>query len=99
MPDCAERAHTRSLTMGSNGNGNGPPELVAYGSAARCLARALVAAFDACDDSEVPLSQLQRVAILEAALLEFDGFGMHLSSLAAVSRLLADIRLAGPSGS
>ena len=71
----------------SNGNGNGWSETVAAtarDAAARCLARALVCGFDACDETGVPLSQLQRVAVLEAALSEFDGFGEHLSTLDTV---------------
>lgn len=63
----------------------------AHGSAARCLARALVLAFDACDEVDIPLSQLQRVSILEAVLLEFDGFGQQLSSLATLRTLFAEL--------
>ena len=48
---------------------------------------------DACEDAGVPLSELQRVTVLETALLEFDGFGAHLASLAAVDRLLRDLRV------
>jgi len=68
-------------------------EATARDAAARCLARALVCAFDACDESGIPLSQLQRVAILEAVLCEFDGLREHLSSLATVSRILGEFGL------
>lgn len=63
----------------------------ARGASARCLALAVVQAFDVCEASGIPLSQLQRVAIVEAVLVEFDGFGDHLSSLASISRLLHDL--------
>jgi hypothetical protein len=81
-------------------NGHAPPETVlatAHSSAARCIARGLVVAFDACDEAEIPLTQLQRATIVEAALLEFDGFGVHVTSLATVSRLLREMRASGPS--
>ncbi len=68
----------------------------AHGSAARCLARALIMAFDTCDQTGIPLSQLQRAAIVEAALLEFDGFRVHASSLATVSRLLGEMQSGDP---
>ncbi len=69
----------------------------AHASAARCIARGLIVAFDACDEAEMPLTQLQRATVVEAALLEFDGFGAHVSSLATVSRLLREMRASGPS--
>jgi hypothetical protein len=74
-------------------NGRGRVEISAMASvaAAERLAAAAVAAFDACDEAGVPLSPTQRIAIIEAALLEFDGFAAHLSSLAGVRRLLGDI--------
>jgi hypothetical protein len=34
---------------------------------------------------------------VEAALVEFDGFGTHVTSLATVSRLLREMRASGPS--
>lgn len=76
-------------------NGNGYEETVvstAHGATARCLARAVVVAFDACEDSDVPLSELQKVAVVEAALREFDGFGTHLASLSFVGQVLRDLR-------
>lgn len=77
-----------------NGNGNGRAEtiaLTAQVASARCLARTIAIAFDACEDAEVPLSELQRVALIEAALLEFDGFGAHLGTLSTVGSLLRDL--------
>jgi hypothetical protein len=88
------------LSIGStNGHETRPGALMdaAHGSAARCIARTLVVSFDACDTSDVPLSQLQRAAILEAALLEFDGFREQMSSLATVSRLIAETWSVDPS--
>jgi hypothetical protein len=82
----------------STTNGNGRSETLvstAHGAAARCLARAVAVAFDACEQSDVPLSELQKVAVIESALLEFDGFGSHLTSLVPLSRLLSDLR-SGP---
>jgi hypothetical protein len=95
-------AHTRCEMSDTNGNGrNGHVSsdalaATAHGASARCLARALVVGFDACDEADIPLSQLQRTAILESVLIEFDGFGRQLSSLAAVSRLLAQLRSEPP---
>jgi len=74
-------------------NGNGRTEtiaLTAHVASARCLARTIAVAFEACEDADVPLSELQRVAIIEAALLEFDGFAAHLGTLASVGSLLRD---------
>jgi hypothetical protein len=84
--------------MGST-NGYGASETImatAHGSAARCIARSLIVAFDACDEADIPLTELQRATIVESALLEFDGFGLQVSSLATVSRLLGDMRASGP---
>jgi hypothetical protein len=75
-----------------NRNGNGSHESLqatVEGAVARCLVRALVVGFDACDDGGMPLSQLQRIALLECALLEFDGLGLHIASLTAVAELLS----------
>ena len=60
----------------------------AHGATARCLARVVTVTLDTCDEGGFPLSELQRVALVEAALLEFDGFGQHLASLVAVGELL-----------
>ncbi len=84
--------------MATNGNGkhvDGGDGLssTTYGAAARCVARVVSNAISACEEADVPLSELQRVTIVEAALLEFDGFGEHLASLNAVDRLLRDLRL------
>ena len=83
--------------MAINGNGkhvttHEDVSSTTYSASARCIARVLARAFDACDDTDIPLSELQRVTVLETALLEFDGFGTHLASLVAVDRLLRDLR-------
>ena len=52
------------------------------------LARAIVLAFEACDEGGVPLSQIQRISVIEAALLEFDGLDDDLRSQASVGQLL-----------
>ena len=52
------------------------------------LARAIVLAFEACDEAGVPLSQVQRISVIEAALLEFDGLDEDLRSQANVRELL-----------
>lgn len=84
--------------MATNGNGRhaDPGDWVSsttYGAAARCIARVVARSLDACDEADVPLSELQRVTIIETALLEFDGFGTHLAGLVTVDRLLRDLRL------
>ena len=63
-----------------------------HAAAARCLARVVAVSLDACDEGGFPLSEVQKVAIVEAALLEFDGFGIQLASLVAVGELLRDLR-------
>jgi hypothetical protein len=74
-----------------NGDGTGEVVLTAHAAAARCLARALAVSFDACDEAGMPLSELQKVVVIEAALLELDGFGLQLGSLVAVGELLRDV--------
>jgi hypothetical protein len=76
----------------TNGDGTGGTvAFTAYAATARCLARAVAGGFDACDDAGLPLSELQKVALFEAALREFDGFGVELTSLVAVGELLRDL--------
>ena len=52
------------------------------------IARAIVLAFETCDESGVPLSQVQRISVIEAALLEFDGIEYDLRVQANVGDLL-----------
>ena len=60
-----------------------------------------MSAFEICEQAGVPLSQLQKVALVEAVLLEFDGLEAHLRSLAAVEEELRGLRaraLSPPNG-
>lgn len=72
-------------------NGKPRTELIvatAKAAAGERLAAAIVAGFDVCAQAGVPLSQLQKIALVEAALLEFDGFEAHLGSVATIDELL-----------
>jgi hypothetical protein len=62
--------------------------LLAQVAAAERFARAIVVAFGLCEESTVPLSDAQKIAVIEAALLEFDGFEAQIRSLASVGELL-----------
>jgi hypothetical protein len=75
-------------------NGDGRPEplvITAQLAAAERLASAIVFAFDVCEESGVPLSQAQKVAVIEAALLEFDGLEASLNSLTSVAALIREL--------
>ena len=76
----------------ANGNRAAETAAVAHVAAAERLARGIVVAFDSCQEVGVPLSDLQKIAVIEAMLLEFDGFSAHLSSLERVGRMLRDLR-------
>jgi hypothetical protein len=83
-------APCKSLRM-TSGNGNGGAKAdwsTARVAAAERFARATVAAIDICDETRAPLSQLQKTALIEAALLEFDGLEAQLASLASIDELL-----------
>jgi hypothetical protein len=88
----------------TSGNGKTRAELAAATAkavAAERLAGAVMGAFDICEQAGVPLSQLQKIALVEAVLLEFDGLEAHLSSLATVEeqlRGLAARELSRPNG-
>jgi hypothetical protein len=72
-------------------NGKLRTELIvstAKAAAAERIAAAIVAGFEVCAQAGVPLSQLQKIALVEAALLEFDGFEAHVGSVAAIDELL-----------
>jgi hypothetical protein len=82
-----------------NGNGrasgvNGDLSIAKVAAAER-FATAVVLGFEVCEDADAPLSQRQKIAVIEAALLEFDGLEAQLRSLASVSELL---RAFGPGG-
>jgi hypothetical protein len=75
-------------------NSNGRPEplvITAQLAAAERLASAIVFAFDVCEEGGVPLSQAQKIAVVEAALLEFDGFEASLESLTSVAALIREL--------
>lgn len=52
----------------------------------------MVVGFAVCEESRIPLTDIQKIAILEAALLEFDGLEGQLDSLADVGELLRSLR-------
>jgi hypothetical protein len=75
-------------------NGHGGSDgavLTAHGAAAKCLARVIAMSIDTCEEANIPLSELQKVTLIEAGLLEFDGFGFQLAALVAVGDLLRDL--------
>jgi hypothetical protein len=75
--------------MSTNGEGRYVTDrCAARVAAAERLARAIVLAFETCDEGGVPLSQVQRVAVIEAGLLEFDGLERDLRSSERVAELL-----------
>jgi hypothetical protein len=63
--------------------------------AAERIARLVVAGFGLCSECGLPLAQQQKVALLTAALLEFDGVSARLEGLQRVERLLSDLRGGG----
>jgi hypothetical protein len=64
---------------------------IAQVASAERIARAVVVAFDSCDEMDVPLTEIQKITMLEAILLEFDGFAAHLRSVASVGQVLRDL--------
>jgi hypothetical protein len=72
-------------------NGNAPVELAAStakAAAAERFAGTIISAFDVGEQVGAPLTQAQKMALLEAALLEFDGLEAQLNSLVAIGELL-----------
>jgi hypothetical protein len=71
---------------------NGPAidsvALTAQVATADRLARAVVTGFDLCCDAQVPLTQLQKIALVKAALLEFDGIEAEASASMAIEAAL-----------
>jgi hypothetical protein len=90
----ADDAPRMTYTNG-NGNGNGHGDaaatLTAQVAAAERFARAIVVAFGVCDEVRAPLSDVQKIAVIQAALLEFDGFEAKLTSLSAIGDLLREL--------
>ena len=80
---------------GMTSNGRAPVELAAAtakAAAAERFAGAIIVAFEVCDQVGWPLKQPQKVALVEAALLEFDGLEAQLNSLVAIGELLRNGR-------
>jgi hypothetical protein len=79
-----------SSRNGSNGVGR-DAAVMAKVAAAERFARALVVAFGALDDLGLPLTDVQKIAMVQAALLEFDGFEAQLDALDDVGRVLRGV--------
>jgi hypothetical protein len=63
------------------------------------LSRALTAGFAMCEEAGFPVSERQRVSMLTAALLAFDGFQAETERLLQVEQLLSDLRFGDLPGS
>jgi hypothetical protein len=61
---------------------------IAQVGAAECAARILVAGLASCHDKGLPLSDLQQIELVKAALLEFEGFRHEIGEVLAVDRVL-----------
>jgi hypothetical protein len=66
--------------------------------AAERLARATVSAFELCEGLGAPLTSAQKVALIEAGLLEFDGLEASLAAEARVDELLRSLLRDEPPG-
>jgi hypothetical protein len=64
---------------------------IGHVAAAERMARGCVVAMDLCEEAGVPLSTAQKIAVVEALLLEFDGLAEHLRSVECVGRMLRDL--------
>jgi hypothetical protein len=74
-----------------NGNRRVEYAAIAHVAAAERLARAIVVALATCEEVGVGLSDVQKTAVIEAMLLEFDGFEAHLRSLDRVGQMLREL--------
>jgi hypothetical protein len=78
--------------ISTNGNGRGVPVVsAARVAAAERFAGVIVSTFEKCDETSIPLSRAQKTALIEAALVEFDGFEAELSSLMRIAELLNEL--------
>jgi hypothetical protein len=78
--------------ISTNGNGRAVPVTsVARVAAAERFAGVIVSTFEKCDETSIPLSKAQKTALIEAALVEFDGFEAELSSLMRIAELLSEL--------
>jgi hypothetical protein len=58
---------------------------------ARRIARQTILGFSLCEGSGSPLSERQKISVLTAMLLEFDGFQAEVESVLEIDRLLAQL--------
>lgn len=92
--DGRDSAASPSLDDMSSRNGNSRAEPAAPAvqvAAAERFAEAIVIGFEVCEQGGMPLSQIQKIALIEAALLEFDGLEAQLNSLAIVGEMLHEL--------
>ena len=71
-----------------NGRGTVDAAAIAQTAAAQCVASGLVAGFAACEQASIGLEEVQQIALIQAMLLQFDGFADHLGALEGVGELL-----------
>ena len=77
---------------GMNGDRAIENAAIAHVAAAERIARGIVVAFGTCEEVGVALSDVQKIAVVQAMLLEFDGFAAQLGSLECLGRLLHELR-------
>jgi hypothetical protein len=78
--------------ISTNGNGRCMPVVsAARVAAAERFAGVIVSTFEKCEETNVPLSKAQKTTMIEAALVEFDGFEAELSSLMRIAELLSEL--------
>jgi hypothetical protein len=76
----------------TNGTTSDEPALsMAHVAAAKRFARMLIAAFDVCEQEALPLSPIQKIALIQVALLEFDGLEAELGSLGRAIEILQEL--------
>ena len=79
------RAGDEAVGMTSRNGKHGEADaLLTTQAAARRFAGAIVAAFGVCDEVCTPLTDLQKITVIQAALLEFDGLEAELASLSRI---------------
>lgn len=61
---------------------------LAHVAAAERFATAAIVSFESCEKAGFGLTELQKVTVLEALFLQFDGFANHLSALEELRELL-----------
>jgi hypothetical protein len=86
------RLHARGMSSRNGSSRDEHDSFTAQVAAAERFAKAMVVAFAVCEEIRAPLTDIQKIAIIEAALLEFDGLESQLGSLAGISELLRSLR-------